>query len=243
MLPLINSDSWLCGIFHRFLLLLRAVRESYVPRCLLHQPGHVHQVTASFPSATSALYSHTRSLTSFLLTGYKMVSSYFAGGKCITPNRNSMVSKPYGNLVYKVFTGHKWFVSWVEHVFSVEFCFIFPLFWVFAASLNPHSLSSSDPKAETRLYVTVNGFEFHVYNRTDLYARLQETFGLEPTLTTPKKDEERGREDTKKTLERSEQRRQGQLSLSAGVLSSLPLTSDCWVFTISWSCWCLNWIR
>uniref|UniRef100_H2RRI5 Bridge-like lipid transfer protein family member 1 N-terminal domain-containing protein n=1 Tax=Takifugu rubripes TaxID=31033 RepID=H2RRI5_TAKRU len=58
-----------------------------------------------------------------------------------------------------------------------------------------------DPKAETRLYVTVNGFEFHVYNRTDLYARLQETFGLESTLMTPKKDEERGRKDSKKTLE------------------------------------------
>uniref|UniRef100_A0A3Q3G3A6 Bridge-like lipid transfer protein family member 1 n=1 Tax=Labrus bergylta TaxID=56723 RepID=A0A3Q3G3A6_9LABR len=58
-----------------------------------------------------------------------------------------------------------------------------------------------DPKAETRLYVTVNGFEFHVYNRTDLYARLQETFGLEPTLITPKKDEERGQEDGSKTLE------------------------------------------
>lgn len=222
-IPLINSDSWLCGVFHRFLLLLSAVRESYVPRCLLHQSGHVHQVTASF---SSALCSLTRSLIPFLLTGYKMASSYFAGGKCITPNRNSMVSKPYGNLVYKVFTGH---------VFSVQFSILFPLCWVF--------FSSSDPKAETRLYVTVNGFEFHVYNRTDLYARLQETFGLEPTLTTPKKDEERGREDTTKTLERSEQRRQGQQSLSAGVLSSLPLTSDCWVFAISWSCWCLNWIR
>lgn len=63
-------------------------------------------------------------------------------------------------------------------------------------------LLSSDPKAETRLYVTVNGLEFHVYNRTDLYARLQETFGLEPTLLTPKKDEERGRDDRNKTLER-----------------------------------------
>ncbi|MEQ2270775.1 hypothetical protein XENORESO_012505 [Xenotaenia resolanae] len=58
-----------------------------------------------------------------------------------------------------------------------------------------------DPKAETRLYVTVNGFEFHVYNRTDLYARLQETFGLEPTLLTTKKDEERGPEDPANTLE------------------------------------------
>ncbi|KAG7279198.1 hypothetical protein CRUP_024399 [Coryphaenoides rupestris] len=48
-----------------------------------------------------------------------------------------------------------------------------------------------DPKAETRLYVTVNGFEFHVYNRTSLYAQLQEIFGLEPTLITPTKDEEK----------------------------------------------------
>lgn len=54
--------------------------------------------------------------------------------------------------------------------------------------------SLSDPKAETRLFVTVNGFEFHVYNRTDLYARLQETFGLEPTLLSARRDEERGPE-------------------------------------------------
>ncbi|KAM8915679.1 bridge-like lipid transfer protein family member 1 isoform 6-T6 [Spinachia spinachia] len=58
-----------------------------------------------------------------------------------------------------------------------------------------------DPKAETRLYVTVNGLEFHVYNRTDLYARLQETFGLDPTLITPKKEDDKGQEDRNKTLE------------------------------------------
>ncbi|KAM4723529.1 LOW QUALITY PROTEIN: bridge-like lipid transfer protein family member 1 [Anableps anableps] len=58
-----------------------------------------------------------------------------------------------------------------------------------------------DPKAETRLYVTVNGFEFHVYNRTDLYARLQETFGLEPTLLSSRRDEGRGQEDRNDTLE------------------------------------------
>ncbi|XP_034153444.1 transmembrane protein KIAA1109 homolog isoform X3 [Esox lucius] len=58
-----------------------------------------------------------------------------------------------------------------------------------------------DPKAETRLYVTVNGFEFHVYNRTDLYARLQETFGLDPTLILPKKDEEREREEREKSMD------------------------------------------
>ncbi|XP_046874417.1 transmembrane protein KIAA1109 homolog isoform X3 [Hypomesus transpacificus] len=58
-----------------------------------------------------------------------------------------------------------------------------------------------DPKAETRLYVTVNGFEFHVYNRTDLYARLQEIFGLEPTLKPPQKDGEKGRDERDKTLD------------------------------------------
>ncbi|XP_073775872.1 bridge-like lipid transfer protein family member 1 isoform X50 [Danio rerio] len=58
-----------------------------------------------------------------------------------------------------------------------------------------------DPKAETRLYVTVNGFEFHVYNRTDLYTRLQEIFGLEPTLIQSNRDEEKGREQRDKSLE------------------------------------------
>lgn len=76
----------------------------------------------------------------------------------------------------------------------------------------PLRIPSSDPKAETRLYVTVNGFEFHVYNRTDLYARLQETFGLEPTLITPKRDEEKGREDRDKTLERFEEGSQTESS-------------------------------
>lgn len=68
-----------------------------------------------------------------------------------------------------------------------------------------HACSFSvDPKAETRLYVTVNGFEFHVYNRTDLYSRLQETFGLEPTLITPKRDDEREQEERQQTLGRFE---------------------------------------
>ncbi|XP_069049556.1 bridge-like lipid transfer protein family member 1 isoform X2 [Lepisosteus oculatus] len=58
-----------------------------------------------------------------------------------------------------------------------------------------------DPKAETRLYITVNGFEFHVYNRTDLYARLQETFGLDPTLIIPKKEEDKVKDGRKNTLE------------------------------------------
>ncbi|XP_052427766.1 bridge-like lipid transfer protein family member 1 isoform X3 [Carassius gibelio] len=64
-----------------------------------------------------------------------------------------------------------------------------------------HVLLFPDPKAETRLYVTLNGFEFHVYNRTDLYTRLQEIFGLEPTLVPPHRDEEKGREQRDKSME------------------------------------------
>ncbi|KAB0396757.1 hypothetical protein E2I00_015079, partial [Balaenoptera physalus] len=51
------------------------------------------------------------------------------------------------------------------------------------------------PKAETRLYITVNDFEFHVYNRSDLYGRLQELFGLEPTIIPPKKEDDKTREN------------------------------------------------
>lgn len=57
------------------------------------------------------------------------------------------------------------------------------------------SLVSSDPKAETRLYITVNDFEFHVYNRSDLYGRLQELFGLEPTIIPPKKEDDKTQEN------------------------------------------------
>lgn len=76
---------------------------------------------------------------------------------------------------------------------------IWMLSGVFFLSL---SLFAEDPKAETRLYMTVNGFEFHVYNRTDVYARLQDMFGLDPTLTPPRQDGEKGREERNKTLDR-----------------------------------------
>ncbi|XP_039176154.1 transmembrane protein KIAA1109 homolog isoform X4 [Crotalus tigris] len=52
-----------------------------------------------------------------------------------------------------------------------------------------------DPKAETRLYIVVNDFEFHVYNRSYLYAQLQELFGLEPTIIPPKTKDEKAREN------------------------------------------------
>lgn len=52
----------------------------------------------------------------------------------------------------------------------------------------------------------VNDFEFHVYNRSDLYGQLQELFGLDPTIIPSKKEEEKtqenGSERTDTNLER-----------------------------------------
>ncbi|XP_075785952.1 bridge-like lipid transfer protein family member 1 isoform X10 [Pelodiscus sinensis] len=56
-----------------------------------------------------------------------------------------------------------------------------------------------DPKAETRLYIMVNDFEFHVYNRSALYGQLQELFGLDPTIIPPKKEDEKAQENGRHT--------------------------------------------
>ncbi|XP_034627354.1 transmembrane protein KIAA1109 homolog [Trachemys scripta elegans] len=56
-----------------------------------------------------------------------------------------------------------------------------------------------DPKAETRLYIMVNDFEFHVYNRSALYGQLQELFGLDPTIIPPRKEDEKAQENGRDT--------------------------------------------
>ncbi|XP_063776336.1 bridge-like lipid transfer protein family member 1 isoform X6 [Pseudophryne corroboree] len=58
-----------------------------------------------------------------------------------------------------------------------------------------------DPKAETRLYITVNDFEFHVYNRSDLYGHLEEIFGLDPTIFPPRKEDDKVRENGKEKVQ------------------------------------------
>uniref|UniRef100_A0A131YCK3 Diaphanous n=1 Tax=Rhipicephalus appendiculatus TaxID=34631 RepID=A0A131YCK3_RHIAP len=39
--------------------------------------------------------------------------------------------------------------------------------------------------AEARVFVLLNGLELHIYNRSDLYARLEHLFGLEPSVLPP----------------------------------------------------------
>lgn len=71
---------------------------------------------------------------------------------------------------------------------------------------NSFSTIYLDPKAETRLYIMVNDFEFHVYNRSELYGQLQELFGLDPMIIPAKKDDEKaqvnGRQRAHTNLER-----------------------------------------
>ncbi|XP_055681343.1 bridge-like lipid transfer protein family member 1 isoform X2 [Lutzomyia longipalpis] len=49
----------------------------------------------------------------------------------------------------------------------------------------PKDVSEDLSHSDTRLSVMLNGLEMHVYNRCDLYSKLEKTFGLKPTILIP----------------------------------------------------------
>ncbi|XP_037958120.1 transmembrane protein KIAA1109 homolog isoform X2 [Teleopsis dalmanni] len=49
----------------------------------------------------------------------------------------------------------------------------------------PKDVSEDLSHSDTRLSVQLNGFELHIYNRSDLYDQLERTFGLKPSLLIP----------------------------------------------------------
>ncbi|EAT39350.1 AAEL008845-PA, partial [Aedes aegypti] len=49
----------------------------------------------------------------------------------------------------------------------------------------PKDVSEDLSHSDTRLSIMLNGFELHVYNRSDLYAKLERTFGLKPSVLIP----------------------------------------------------------
>lgn len=49
----------------------------------------------------------------------------------------------------------------------------------------PKDASEDLSHSDTRLSIMLNGFELHVYNRTQLYGKLEKTFGLDPSLLFP----------------------------------------------------------
>lgn len=58
---------------------------------------------------------------------------------------------------------------------------------LFLSSLRntPTSLILDLSHSDTRLSVMLNGLEVHVYNRSELYAKLERTFGLKPSILVP----------------------------------------------------------
>uniref|UniRef100_A0A2M4DQM2 Putative secreted protein n=1 Tax=Anopheles darlingi TaxID=43151 RepID=A0A2M4DQM2_ANODA len=52
----------------------------------------------------------------------------------------------------------------------------------------PKEITEDQNNSDTRLSVMLNGFEMHIYNRSDLYARLEKTFGLKPSVLVPTED-------------------------------------------------------
>lgn len=51
----------------------------------------------------------------------------------------------------------------------------------------PKDVSEDLSHSDTRLSVMLNGFELHVFNRSELYAKLEKTFGLKPSILIPVK--------------------------------------------------------
>lgn len=49
----------------------------------------------------------------------------------------------------------------------------------------PKDVSEDLSHSDTRLSAMLNGFELHVYNRSELYSKLEKTFGLKPSILIP----------------------------------------------------------
>lgn len=49
----------------------------------------------------------------------------------------------------------------------------------------PKDVSEDLSHSDTRLSVMLNGFELHIYNRSELYTRLEKAFGLKPSMMIP----------------------------------------------------------
>lgn len=49
----------------------------------------------------------------------------------------------------------------------------------------PKDVSEDLSHSDTRLSILLNGFELHIYNRSELYSRLEKVFGLAPSMLIP----------------------------------------------------------
>lgn len=49
----------------------------------------------------------------------------------------------------------------------------------------PKDVSEDLSHSDTRLSVMLNGLELHLFNRSELYAKIERTFGLKPSVLVP----------------------------------------------------------
>lgn len=49
----------------------------------------------------------------------------------------------------------------------------------------PKDVSEDLSHSDTRLSVMLNGLELHLFNRSELYAQIERTFGLKPAVLVP----------------------------------------------------------
>ncbi|XP_069356448.1 bridge-like lipid transfer protein family member 1 [Maniola hyperantus] len=73
----------------------------------------------------------------------------------------------------------------------------------------PKDVSEDLSHSDTRLSIMLNGFELHFYNRCDLYAELEKTFGLDPVIKQQHDDDDSTDRD-KAMNDANEKRRRAQ---------------------------------
>lgn len=69
-----------------------------------------------------------------------------------------------------------------DYTLRIEDGYIIFRWW---RSYVPKDVSEDLSHSDTRLSVMLNGLELHVYNRSELYAKLEKTFGLKPSILVP----------------------------------------------------------
>lgn len=110
--------------------------------------------------------------------------SVFIAQKLITNNKTTFIS--IGSLSLNPLAGKIMFRDVVficfDYSIRVQDGYLIFRWW---RSYVPKDVSEDLSHSDTRLSVMLNGFELHVFNRSELYAKLEKTFGLKPSILIP----------------------------------------------------------
>ncbi|KAK9502019.1 hypothetical protein O3M35_012630 [Rhynocoris fuscipes] len=112
-------------------------------------------------------------------------------------------------------------IVYITHDFSVRVQDGWMIFrwW---RSYVPKDVSEDLSHSDTRLSVMLNGFELHVYNRSDVYSQLERVFGLEPGIIPPSDSKNEGTKNQDE-IELSSRRQPGAGSLGKSWRDLIPV--------------------